>query len=148
RYQRLVGKSIYLTHTSPDIAYVRSKKQKVVARSSAEAEFRGMTDGLCELLWIKRVLQDLGIECSRPISLLCDNKTTIQIAQNLVQHDHTKHVQIDCHFIKEKLDQKVIQFPFVMSESQLADNLTKAISGMLFHGVIDKLCMRDIYTPT
>ncbi|KAJ8768201.1 hypothetical protein K2173_021141 [Erythroxylum novogranatense] len=104
-----------------------SRPLKVVARSSAEAEFRGMAHGLCELLWIKGILQDLGIECSIPISLFCDNKAAIQIAQNPIQHDRTKHVEIDRHFIKEKLDQKIIQFPFVKSESQLADILTKAV---------------------
>jgi len=138
----------YFMFVEGNLVTWRSKKQKVVARSSAEAKFRGMAHGLCEMLWIKGVLQDLGIQCSRPVSLFCDNKAAIQIAQNPVQHDHTKHVEIDRHFIKEKLDQKIIQFPFVKSESQLVDILTKAVSGRIFHGVIDKLCMRDIYAPT
>ncbi|WMV42737.1 hypothetical protein MTR67_036122 [Solanum verrucosum] len=145
RYQRLVGKLIYLTHTRSYITYVRSKKQKVVARSSAEEEFRGMANGLCELLWIKNVLKDLGIECTGPMNLFCDNKAAIQIAQNPVQQ--TKHVEIDRHFIKDKLDQKIIHFPFVKSENQLADVLTKVISGKVFHEMIGKLGMIDIYAP-
>lgn len=105
-----------------------------------------MTHGLCELLWIKRVLEDLGIECSKPI--LCDNRATIQITQNPVQHDRTKHVEIDRHFIREKLDQKIIRFPFVKFENQLADILTMAVSGRTFNVVIDKLGLIDIYAPT
>jgi hypothetical protein len=126
----------------------RSKKQKVVARSIAEAEFRGMAHGVCELLWIQRVLTELGIHYTDLMTLHCDNKAAISIAHNPVQHDRTKHVEIDRHFIKEKLDQKLIQFPFVQSAYQLADILTKAVSRPAFQRVITKLGMTDIYAPT
>ena len=81
------------------------------------------------------------------MNLHCDNKTTIEIAQNPVQHDRTKHVEVDLHFIKENLDQKIIQFPFIQSENQLVDMFMKAVSGTVFHGIIDKLSLIDIYTP-
>ena len=126
----------------------KSKKQKVVARSSIEPEFRGMAHGVCELLWIRNILRDLGIEYATPMNLYCDNKATIQIAQNPVQHDRTKHVEVDRYFIKENLNEKIIQYPFIQSESQLADILTKAVSGKVFHGIIDKFGMIDIYAPT
>ncbi|XP_068666400.1 uncharacterized mitochondrial protein AtMg00810-like [Aristolochia californica] len=126
----------------------KSKKQKVVSRSSVEAEFRGMAHGVCELLWIKNKLRDLGIEYAKLMNLHCDNKAAIAIGQNPIQHDRTKHVEIVRHFIKENLDAKIIQFRFIQSESQLADKLTKVVSGKVFHGIIDKLGMIDIYTPT
>ena len=107
-----------------------------------------MAHGMCELLWIKNLLQDLGIDYEKPMSLHCDNKAAIEIAHNLVQHDRTKHVEVDGHFIKENLDRKVIQFLFVRSEDQLADVLTKAVSGRAFHDAISKLGMIDIYAPT
>ena len=138
----------YFTFVEGNLVTWKSKKQKVVARSSAEAEFRGMAHGVCELLWIRNILRDLGIEYATPMNLYCDNKAAIQIAQNHVQHDHTKHVEVDRHFIKENLDEKIIQFPFIQSESQLADMLTKAVLGKAFHGIIDKLGMIDIYAPT
>lgn len=94
----------YFTFVESNPVTWRSKKQKVVARSSAEAEFRGMAEGICELLWIKRVLQDLGICLSKPMRLFCDNKAAIAIANNPVQHDRTKHVEVDRHFIKDHLD--------------------------------------------
>ena len=58
------------------------------------------------------------------------------------------HVEVDRHFIKENLDEKIIQFPFIQSESQLVDMLTKVVLGKVFHGIIDKLSMIDIYAPT
>jgi hypothetical protein len=82
------------------------------------------------------------------MTLHCDNKAAIEIAQNLVQHDCTKHVEVDQHFIKENLDHKIIYFSFVHSESQLADILTKTVAGRVFHGITDKLSMIDIYAPT
>ena len=107
-----------------------------------------MAHGVCELLWIRNILRDLGIEYAKPMNLHCDNKAAIEIAQNPVQHDCTKHVEVDRHFIKENLDRKIIQFPFIQSESQLADMLTKAVSGKVFHGIIDKLGMINIFAPT
>jgi len=79
----------------------RSKKQNVVARSSAEAEFRVMAQGVCELLWMKFILDDLKIKYEAPMPV-CDNKSAISIAHNPIQYDRTKHIEIDRHFIKEK----------------------------------------------
>jgi len=62
----------------------KSKKQKVVARSTAEAEFRGIAHGVCEFIWIRNIVGDLGIEYTEPMNLLCDNKAAIAIAQNHV----------------------------------------------------------------
>jgi hypothetical protein len=138
----------YLTFVEGNLITWRSKKQKVVARSSAEAEFREMAQGICELLLIKSVLKDLEIKYTDPIKLYCDNKAAIQIAHNLVQHDRTKYIEVDCHFIKEKLDQRIICFLFVRFASQLADVLTKVVSNKEFDSIIDKLGMIDIYAPT
>ncbi|PRQ42655.1 putative RNA-directed DNA polymerase [Rosa chinensis] len=138
----------YFTFVGGNLVTWRSKKQKVVARSSAEAEFRGMAHGVCELLWIRHLLKDLGFKNRKTMDLHCDNKAAIEIAHNPVQHDRTKHVEVDRHFIKENLDRKIIYFPFVQSEEQLADILTKAVSGKVFNSSLDKLGMIDIYAPT
>lgn len=74
----------------------------MIAWSSAEAEYGGMTHGICKLLWVKNILQDLEIDYEKPMSLHCDNKAAIKITCNLVQHDHTKHVKVNYHFIKKK----------------------------------------------
>ncbi|RDX99119.1 Copia protein, partial [Mucuna pruriens] len=73
------------------------------------------------------------------MDLFCDNKTTTKIAHNPVQHDCTKHIEIDRHFIKQNLEEKVIKFLFVQSEYQLVDMLTKVVSSKVFHKSLDKL---------
>ena len=67
----------------------RSKKQSVVARSSAEAEFRALANGVCEGLWLKRLLKDLKIGLSLPIRVFCDNKAAVSVAHNPVLYDRT-----------------------------------------------------------
>ena len=119
-----------------------------MALSSAEAEFRRMVKGICELIWLKRLLTEIGFAPSFEIDLFCDNKAAIDIAYNPVQHDRTKHVEVDRNFIKQNLEEKVIRFPFFRSEDQLADILTKAISGKVFYSSLDKLRMKDIYAST
>jgi len=86
----------------------------VVAKSSANREFRAMALGVCELLWIKIILKDLRIE-SELMNLYCDNKSVISIAHNPVQHDRMKHVEMDKYFIKEKIDSGLITIPYVTS---------------------------------
>ena len=119
----------------------------MVSRSSAEAEFRAMAQGLCELLWIQIILSDLGLGPEDSMNLYCDNKAAISIAHNPVQHDRTKHVEIDRHFIKEKLNSGIICTPFVKSGEQLADALTKSLASKPFHSILGKLGMRNIFAP-
>lgn len=93
----------------------RSKKQSVVARSSAEVEFWSMANGICELLLLRMLLSELGFQVSEPMSLYCDNKAAISIAHDPVQHDRAKHVEIDRHFIKDHLKVGHICMPFVQT---------------------------------
>ena len=109
---------------------------------------RGMALGLCEALWLRLLLHDLGYLSRQPIRLFCDNKATCDIAHNPVQHDRTKHVKVDRFFIKEKLDDKIVELPKIRSEDQLVDILTKAFSSQVFSKFLDKLGMCDIYAPT
>ncbi|RVW88966.1 Copia protein [Vitis vinifera] len=138
----------YFTSVGGNLVTWKSKKQNVVTRSSVEAEFRGMTLGLCEALWLRLLLQDLGYLSRQLIRLFCDNKTACDIAHNPVQHDRTKHVEVDRFFIKEKLDDKIVELPKIRSEDQLVDIFTKAVSSQVFLKFLDKLGMCDIYAPT
>ena len=107
-----------------------------------------MAHSVYELLWIKQIVQNLGLRYPEPLVMHCDNKVAIAITNNPVQHDRTKYVEVDRHFIKDHLNQRTINLSFFSSQTQLADVLTKAVSGKMFHGSLDKLGMIDIHSPT
>lgn len=115
-----------------------------MARSSIKAKFRVMTHGICEMLWLKSFLKELGFSSKGPMKLFCDNKVVISIAYNLVQHYCTKYVKIDRHFIKEKLTKGLICTPLVKIENRLATILTKGVSKETFKVVLDNLGIQDI----
>ena len=79
------------------------------------------------------------------MKLYCDNKSVINNAHNPIQHDRTKHIEIDRHFIKEKLEE-VVCMSYVPSEHQLANILTKRLNSSMFHDLVFKLGMEDIYS--
>jgi hypothetical protein len=120
----------------------------VVARSTAEAEYRAMAHGVSEGLWLRRLLLELGLFEDKLIMLYCDNKAAINIANNPVQHDRTKHVKIDRHFIKDKFDEGIVCMPFVGTKEQIADVFTKGLNITDFSNVISKMSMINIYVSS
>lgn len=103
--------------------------------------------GICEVLWIKRILDELKIESQFPIKTYCDNKAAISIAHNPVLHDRTKHVEVDKHFIKEKIEGGQICMIYVPTDEQVADILTKGLPRKQFDKLTSKLAMEDIFQP-
>lgn len=93
----------------------KSKKQSTISRSLAEAEYRSMTTTVAELVWLQRLLEKLGVVVELPMELHCDNKAALQIASNPVYHERTKHIEIDCHFIRERLQEGLITTTCVTS---------------------------------
>ncbi|XP_071920664.1 uncharacterized protein [Coffea arabica] len=137
----------YCTYVGGNLVTWRSKKQNVVARSSAEAEFRAVAQGICEVIWIRRILQELKVSEVLPMKLYCDNKAAIYIAHNPVLHDRTKHVEVDKHFIKEKIEGGVVCMTYVPTRDQVADLLTKSLPKKQFDLLVSKLVMKDIFKP-
>lgn len=105
----------------------KTKKQKIISRPSAEVEYRSMSQTTSEIVWIDGLLEDLHILIPKPITLHCDNKAAEHIAQNPVFHGRTKHLKLDCHYVRENVQSGFIQTSHVRSAMQLADLMTKAL---------------------
>ena len=117
----------------------RSKKQTFVACFSIEAEYRALTDTTSELLWLRWLLTDLGVSTSSATPLYCDNQSAIHIAHNDVFHERTKHIEIDCHFIRYHLVHGALKLFSVSSKDQLADIFTKSLPKGRTRDLVDNL---------
>ncbi|GJV68522.1 retrovirus-related pol polyprotein from transposon TNT 1-94 [Tanacetum coccineum] len=122
-----------------------SKRQKSVAISSTEAEYIAMSGCCAQILWMRSQLTDYGLGFNK-IPMYCDNKSAIALSCNNVQHSRSKHIDIRFHFIKEHVENGVIELYFVNTEYQLADIFTKALARERIEFLINKLGMRS-FTP-
>jgi hypothetical protein len=116
-----------------------SKKQPTVSRSSTEAEYRALAVGAAELAWIRMLLRDLGIFVSHAPVLWSDNTSAISLASNPVFHARTKHIEIDYHFVREKVVRGDLSVQFISTDDQLADLLTKALPSPRYITLSSKL---------
>ncbi|RVX04557.1 Retrovirus-related Pol polyprotein from transposon TNT 1-94 [Vitis vinifera] len=117
----------------------RSKKQTFVARSSTKAEYRALADTTSELFWLRWLLKDLGVSTSSATPLYCDNQSVIHIAHNDVFHERTKHIEIDCHFIRYHLVHGALKLFSVSSKGQLANIFTKSLPKRRTRDLVDNL---------
>lgn len=117
----------------------RSKKQSLTSRSSTESEYRALADTTQELLWLRWLLSDMGAPQISATPLWCDNRSAIQIAHNDVFHERTKHIEIDCHFIRQHVMRKTVCLQFISTTDQPADIFTKAHLPRRFQDLVSKL---------
>ena len=105
-----------------------SKKQSVVAQSTAEAEYVSTSKAISQAIWFRRMFEDIGEKQKKRIVLYCDNKSSIAIAKNPVSHERSKHILIKYHFIRELQEKGEIQLHYCQTGEQLADIFTKKLS--------------------
>ena len=111
-----------------------------MARSSTEAEYRSMAAATAEATWTRHLLNELEEQISKSI-LLCDNQSAINISFNPIFHSKTKHIEIDQHFIRQKVEDKEIEPHFISTEDQVADLFTKGLTKNKFWFQKNKLSM-------
>ncbi|XP_019157304.1 PREDICTED: uncharacterized protein LOC109153871 [Ipomoea nil] len=116
-----------------------SKKQRTVARSSTEAEYKALADVFAEVTWVVSLLRELGLYSGGPATLWCDNLGATYLCANPVFHARTKHVEIDYHFVRGKVASEEFVVNYVFTADQFADIFTKPLSAPRFTALRDKL---------
>ncbi|CAO2182415.1 unnamed protein product [Urochloa humidicola] len=109
-----------------------SKRQPVVSRSSAEAEYRAVANGVAEASWLRQLLTELHSPLARSTLVYCDNVSAVYLSSNPVQHQRTKHVEIDLHFVRDRVAVGQVRVLHVPTTSQFADIFTKGLPSSTF----------------
>jgi histone deacetylase 1/2 len=104
-----------------------ARKQATVSRSSTEAEYKALANATAEVIWFQSLLRELGISQNRPPVLWCDNLGATYLSAYPVFHARKKHVEVDFHFVRERVARKALDIRFVSTNDQVADGLTKPI---------------------
>ncbi|WVZ20882.1 hypothetical protein V8G54_008204 [Vigna mungo] len=112
------------------------------------AEYRFMANTICELKWLKAILSNLGVPHPHPIHIHCDSQSALHIAKNPVFHERIKHIEVDCHFIRDEVLKNTIKLSYVPSCTQLADIFTKALGTKQFLFLLSKLGIQNLHAPT
>ncbi|KAH0738218.1 hypothetical protein KY290_036923 [Solanum tuberosum] len=116
-------------------------------RSSAEAEYISMAAGVSKILWLIGLCKELNVKVQLPVILHSDSKSAIQIAANPIFHERTKHIEIDLHFIRDKIHAGVVKTAYVTSQEQEADLFTKALGRGQHDYLVGKLGMLNLFAP-
>ncbi|GKV10569.1 hypothetical protein SLEP1_g21913 [Rubroshorea leprosula] len=126
-YRSIVGALQYATFTRWDIAFAVQQKQSTVSHSSAEAEYCALANAVAKATWVHQLLSELSLFLSSPTTVYCDNISALHMSSNPVQHHRTNHIEIDLHFVWEKVASQLVQLHHVPTCHQWADILTKAL---------------------
>jgi hypothetical protein len=128
----------------PNLISWCAKKQATVSRSSTEAEYKVLANETSEIIWVQAVLKELGLRHTQTPCLWCDNLGATYLSANPVFHARTKHIEIDYHFVRERVANKELDIRFVPSRDQVADGFTKALATRPFEEFKRNLNLRSL----
>ncbi|GAA0168672.1 transmembrane signal receptor [Lithospermum erythrorhizon] len=133
----------YAFHIGSTIFSWSSKKQQTVALLTCEAEYITVAACTCQTIWLKYILCELYYLTEEPLTIYVDNKSAISLAKNPVSHSRSKHINIKYHFIREQVNDKVVELLHCRTEDQLADIFTKPLKMEVFQNLKEKLGMQS-----
>ena len=107
-----------------------------------------MANATCELSWLLSLLKELGVSHSRPALLYCDNQVVLHILANPIFHEQTKHIDIACHLVRDKIHVGTLKTLHVSTRNQLADVFTKALHPSHFKDFLERMGLINIYSPS
>jgi hypothetical protein len=116
-----------------NLVFWSAKRQTIVSRSSVEAEYHVVANGVAEATWLRQLLHELQTPPSRCTLVYCDNISTVYLSTNPVQHQRIKHVEIDLHFVREKIAIDQVRIFHVLTTSQFIDIFTKGFPSSVFN---------------
>ena len=122
----------YAFHIGSGVVSWSSKKQPTVSLSSTESEYKALTNATCEAIWLRRILADLEEAQSGSTCINCDNQSAIKLAHNPVYHARTKHVELQYHFVREKIESNETELIFCNTKDNVADIFTKPLGKIKF----------------
>lgn len=128
------------------LVYWKSKKQSVLSRSLAESEYISLASIIVELTWLIGLIKDLQISLQLPVTIFSDNKTTLQMAANPVYHDRTKHIGIDYHSVREKIQQTLIKTEYLSTQDQPVDIFSKGLTKVQHEYLMSKLGFINLFS--
>jgi histone deacetylase 1/2 len=134
------GFAIFL---GPNLVSWSARKQPTVSKSSTEAEYKAMANATAEVIWLESLLKELGVRSPQTPCLWCDNLGATYLSANPVFHARAKHIEIDCHFVRERVRRKQLQVRFISSKDQIADGFTQALPANKFEAFRDNLNLND-----
>jgi histone deacetylase 1/2 len=105
-----------------------ARKQATVSRSSTEAEYKAVANATTEVMWIQTLMKEIGLKCPSTARLWCDNIGAKYLSANPVFHARTKHIEVDYHFVRERVASNLLQIDYIPSGDQVADGFTKALT--------------------
>ncbi|GJR61885.1 ribonuclease H-like domain-containing protein [Tanacetum coccineum] len=120
-----------------------AKRQPMLSRSSAEAEYRGVANAVAETCWLRNLLRELHTLLSSATLVYCDNVSAVYLSSNPIQHQHTKHIKIDIHFVRDLVTAGQVRVLYVPSRYQFADIFTKGLPSALFEEFRSSLSVRS-----